>query len=243
MHTARGPRPSFFFAQTLPSPLSAEEERDLALEYQRTQNPAVARRLVEANLRLVVRLARKHDRTNGRALPDLIQEGSLGLVEAVRRFQPDKGVRLSTYAVFWIRAFMLKFTLDNVRLVRQGRSRESRSAFFAGVVATSEISLEAPAAGLRGGTLGDTLVDPHAPADALLEAAEAAARSHAGMERVASQLDQRARAILEQRLLTDEPAPLREVAEEFSISGERVRQIEQKVILALRRELELAFAA
>src|SRR5215469_12746161 len=97
-------------------PLSADDQRRLIVEYRRTNDLRIAEKLVETNLRLVAKIARQLDRTHGRSFDDLVQEGCLGLIEAIRRFDPAHGARLSTYAGFWIRAFILKHQMDNVRL-------------------------------------------------------------------------------------------------------------------------------
>ncbi len=109
--------------------LGREYEREIADEYTRTRDPRLEDRLVRAHLRLVVRLARSY-RVPDRDLPDLIQEGNLGLVLAVRKFDPRKGVKLSTYAAWWIRAYQLRFLLENHRLVKVGTTQAQRKVFF-----------------------------------------------------------------------------------------------------------------
>jgi RNA polymerase sigma-32 factor len=109
-----------------------EQPHDLFVEFRRTRDPALARRLVEANLGLAISVARRMDRSGGRWLPDLIQEAYLGLMEAVPRFDPRRGVSFSTYATYWIRAYVGKFVRDNARLVRLGRSRADRAAYSRG---------------------------------------------------------------------------------------------------------------
>jgi RNA polymerase sigma-32 factor len=107
------------------APLDREEERELARRYRDTGDRAALLRLVTANLMLVVRIAFSFRRT-ARNLLDLVQEGNLGLLHAVERFDPELGVRLPTYAAWWIRAYMIKFLLDNVRLVRVGTTNARR---------------------------------------------------------------------------------------------------------------------
>ncbi len=109
--------------------LSPEEEHRLAVEYHRTQDPQAALRLVTANLRLVVKIALEH-RSYYNNLLDLIQEGNIGLMQAVKRFDPFRGVRLPSYAQWWIRAYILKFILDNFSLVRIGTTQAQRKLFF-----------------------------------------------------------------------------------------------------------------
>jgi RNA polymerase sigma-32 factor len=109
--------------------LSPEEEQQLTLAYYERQDPVAARKLVVHNLRLVVKMAYKYRRAWANVL-DLIQEGNVGLVEAVRRFDPFKGAKFSTYATFWIRAYMLRYLLEHSRMVRISRTRVGRKLFF-----------------------------------------------------------------------------------------------------------------
>jgi RNA polymerase sigma-32 factor len=106
-------------------PLTREEERDLARRYRATGDREALFRLVTANLMMVVHVARSFRRA-ARNLLDLIQEGNIGLLEAIERFDPEVGVRLPTYAGWWVRAYMVKFLLDNVRLVRVGTTNARR---------------------------------------------------------------------------------------------------------------------
>ena len=109
--------------------LSTEEERELTLKYYNERDPKAARKLVVHNLRLVVKMAYKYRRAWASVL-DLIQEGNVGLVEAVQRFDPFKGAKFSTYATFWIRAYMLRYLLEHSRTVRISRTRVGRKLFF-----------------------------------------------------------------------------------------------------------------
>jgi RNA polymerase sigma-32 factor len=106
-------------------PLSREEEQELSRHYRETGDKKALFRLVTSNLMLVVRVALSFRRA-ARNLLDLIQEGNLGLLQAIDRFDPDVGVRLPTYAAWWVRAYMVKFLLDNARLVRVGTTNARR---------------------------------------------------------------------------------------------------------------------
>ncbi len=110
-------------------PLSAEEEYELAVQYREQGDQRAGYRLVTANLQLVVKIARLYSRVY-RNVIDLIQEGNIGLIEAVRRFDPEKGARLPTYAGWWIKAYIIKFILDNFRIVRVGTTNERRRLLF-----------------------------------------------------------------------------------------------------------------
>ncbi len=109
--------------------LSREEELELAKKYFETGDVAIARRLVTANLRLVVKIAHEYRRAH-RNLLDLIQEGNVGLMQAMKKYDPYRGVKLSSYAAWWIRAYILKFILNNWRLVKIGTTQAQRKLFF-----------------------------------------------------------------------------------------------------------------
>jgi len=110
-------------------PLTPEEEHQLAILYRKENDQEAAYRLVTSNLRLVVTIARLYNRiyTN---IMDLIQEGNIGLMEAVKRFDPYRNATLPTYASWWIKAYIIKFILDNYRLVRVGTTNERRKLLF-----------------------------------------------------------------------------------------------------------------
>jgi len=110
--------------------LSKEEEYQLATQYQEKKDPHAAYKLVTSNLRLVVKIALEFHRAWVMNLLDLIQEGNIGLMQAVKKFDPHRGIQLSSYASFWIRAYILRFILDNWRLVKIGTTQAQRKLFF-----------------------------------------------------------------------------------------------------------------
>jgi RNA polymerase sigma-32 factor len=110
-------------------PISREEEHELAVRWVEEGDVEAAKLLVVSNLRLVVKIAMEYRRAWTNTL-DLIQEGNVGLMEAVQRYDPYQGVKLSSYAIYWIRAYILKYILDNMRSVRLGTTRASRKLFF-----------------------------------------------------------------------------------------------------------------
>lgn len=134
------------------TPLSREEEHRLAVHYRETGDRETAYRLVTSNLKLVVKIAMIYQKVY-RNLLDLIQEGNLGLIQAVRRFDPYRGTRLPTYAAWWIKAYILKFLLDNTRMVKIGTTntrrkilmnlnREKRELEARGIIPTSKLLAE-----------------------------------------------------------------------------------------------------
>ena len=109
--------------------LSREEEHDLAVEYKEYGNVEAAYKLVTANLKLVVMIAREYQRSFKNLL-DLIQEGNMGLMEAVKNFDPYRGVRFPSYAVWWIRAYIIRYVINNWRMVKLGTTQAQRKLFF-----------------------------------------------------------------------------------------------------------------
>ncbi len=131
------------------SALSRDEEHRLAVKYRSTGDPESAYRLVTSNLKLVVKIALIYQKVY-RNLLDLIQEGNLGLIQAVKKFDPNRGTRLPTYAAWWIKAYILKFLLDNARMVKVGTTntrrkilmhlnREKRELEAKGITPTSQL--------------------------------------------------------------------------------------------------------
>jgi RNA polymerase sigma-32 factor len=128
--------------------LTAEEEKELAVRLVEHGDSAAARRLIEANLRLVVKIAYEYRRAHKNLL-DLVQEGNIGLIQAVSKFDPYRGVKLSSYAAFWIRAYILKFILNNWRLVKTKSERRRRSASCSSTCARSARSSSSSASRRR----------------------------------------------------------------------------------------------
>ncbi len=134
------------------APLSPEEELQLARLYQEKQDLTAARRLVTSNLKLVVRIAFLYNKVYSN-LMDLIQEGNIGLLQAVKKFDPNRGTRLPTYASWWIKAYIIKFILDNFRIVKIGTTNDRRKVLMnlrkekhrlegQGIVATPQLIAE-----------------------------------------------------------------------------------------------------
>ena len=110
--------------------LSREETEDLAIRFKETGDPNAAYRLVSSNLRLVVKVAMDFQKYWMQNFMDLVQEGNVGLVQATKKFDPSRGVKFSYYAAYWIRAYILKFIMDNWRLVKIGTTQAQRKLFF-----------------------------------------------------------------------------------------------------------------
>ena len=253
--------------------LSAEREHELAAELYYRDDINSARELVLAHLRFVVHIARSYS-GYGLPLSDLVQEGNVGLMKAVRRFNPEKGVRLVSFAVHWIKAEMHEFILRNWRIVKVATTKAQRKLFFN--LRSSKKSLgwlnnEEAAAMARDlgvdvtevrrmeGRLSasDVAFDGHpddedsvafAPAHYLedrsadpaldLEESDWEAASHGLLEQALDGLDARSQVIMQRRWLDEDKATLHELAAQFGVSAERIRQLEQAALGKLRIALQ-----
>jgi len=251
--------------------LSREDETDLATRFHRDNDLDAARQLVLSHLRFVVHIARGY---NGYGLPlgDLVQEGNVGLMKAVKRFDPAVGVRLVSFAVHWIRAEIHEYVLRNWRLVKIATTKAQRKLFFnlrkykrslgwltadetqavardLGVSAAEVTEMErrlasrdlsydpAPDADEEDETYSPSAYLPAPDADPAI-AVERAEWDDDVTDRVAhamSQLDARSQAVLRARWMTDQKATLHELADEYGVSAERIRQIEANAIKKLRK--------
>jgi RNA polymerase sigma-32 factor len=254
--------------------LSAAEERALALRLQQDKDIDAARQLVMSHLRFVVRVARGYS-GYGLALGDLIQEGNIGLMKAVKRFDPDRGVRLVSFAVHWVRAEIHEFILRNWRIVKVATTKAQRKLFFnlrsakqrLGWMNMDEVNAVAADLGVGPETVlemesrlsgQDIGFDPgpgtddedarqFAPAAYLTDASNDPAlaleqddwqqQNTSNLLEALAQLDERSRAILEARWLTEDKATLQELAIRFEVSAERIRQLEKNAINRLKQTL------
>ncbi|HXI59524.1 MAG TPA: sigma-70 family RNA polymerase sigma factor [Polyangia bacterium] len=251
--------------------MSSAEEHRCATEYVATGDPALAARLITANMRLVVTIALTYRRTSS-DLHDLIQEGNMGLIQAVERYDPTRGVKLCSYAAWWIRAYILKFVLGNWRLVKTGTTQAQRKLFFGlrreryrlersgaaldtkqlaavldvkeqDVLAmlqrfnASEISMDAPRASraFETTTLGDSLgASSSVRPDVRVEGVQFARRLKDAINAFGGTLEKRELRIFQQRLISDEPLTLAQLATGFGVTRERTRQLEVRLIARLR---------
>jgi RNA polymerase sigma-32 factor len=252
--------------------LSMEEERALAVRLRNHGDLEAARRLVMSHVRFVIRIARGYT-GYGLPLSDLIQEGSVGLMKAVRRFDPDVGVRLVSFAVHWIRAEIHEFILRNWRIVKVATTKAQRKLFFnlrsakkrlgwftrdevegvaeeLGVKPETVMEMEARLANYDMAFDGSDADDDDAPAApsaylpdmrmepaSQLEHADAAANERELLYAALDGLDERSRNILQARWLSEQKSTLHELAEQYGISAERIRQIEKAAMKKLKTQL------
>lgn len=248
--------------------LSLEEETNLA-ERQMRGDLEAAKQLILSHLRVVVSIARGYD-GYGLNQADLIQEGNVGLMKAVKRFEPTHGARLFSFAVHWIKAEIHEFILRNWRLVRVATTKPQRKLFFnlrsmrkslnalspkeaqaiaddLGVKLSEVMEMEQRMTGRDIGLLADNSDDEEsfAPIDWLSDTdsqpdTQLAKQAHyalqtEGLQTALAQLDERSRRIVESRWLQDDGGlTLHDLAAEFGVSAERIRQIEAKALQKLR---------
>ena len=256
--------------------LSAEDEQRLARRLRDHEELEAARQLVFSHLRLVVAVARGY---LGYGLPhaDLIQEGNIGLMKAVKRFDPQRGVRLVSFAIHWIKAEIHEYVLRNWRLVKVATTKPQRKLFFnlrsmkrgLAPMTTGDVKRVATALNVKpeevvemetrlGGhdvafeaddsedayaPVHYLAADPAAEPSQVLEAAQEEDVQAATLKQALDALDPRSRRIVESRWLKEkDPATLHDLAAEFKVSAERIRQIEAKAMEKMKKVM-LADAA
>ena len=252
--------------------LSEQQEVELATRLRDEGDVDAARQMVMSHLRVVVSIARGY---LGYGLPhaDLIQEGNIGLMKAVKRFDPTRGVRLVSFAMHWIKAEIHEYVLKNWRLVKVATTKAQRKLFFnlrsmkldsstlnptevdeiaakLGVKPEEVVEMETRLGGrdvpLDGGSDDDDdrfapiayLPDPHAEPSTVLEQTQHAQLQDSGLRNALANLDERSRAIVQRRWLNEgDSATLHELAAEYGVSAERIRQIEAKAMQKMRTML------
>ena len=250
--------------------LSVERERELAEDLYYNDNLEAARELVMSHLRFVVHIARSYS-GYGLAEADLIQEGNVGLMKAVKRFNPEKGVRLVSFAVHWIKAEMHEFILRNWRIVKVATTKAQRKLFFnlrsakkslawlsaeeAQAVA-DDLGVDVKEVQRMEGRLSSRDLAYDLPLDAddddlwqapqyyledqrsdpalAVESSDWQRSSEDQLRQAMAELDERSRDILAQRWLAEEKSTLHELAAQYGVSAERIRQLEQNAMKKLR---------
>jgi RNA polymerase sigma-32 factor len=244
--------------------LSREEQERLVAQYKAEGDPELAHKLITANLRLVVKIAMEFQSHWLNNLLDLIQEGNVGLMQALKKFDPGKGVKFSYYASYWIKAYILKYIMDNWRMVKIGTTQAQRKLFYnlrkerdkimkeglepgqkllaerLGVLeseveemdmrlsAGREVSLDAPVNSDSEQSQISFLPSEAPGAESLLEAGQLKELLRDKLDLFRETLSDREKNILEKRLLAESPVTLQEIGEEYGISRERVRQLEER---------------
>ena len=250
--------------------LSVERERELAEDLYFNDNLQAARELVMSHLRFVVHIARSYS-GYGLAEADLIQEGNVGLMKAVKRYNPEKGVRLVSFAVHWIKAEMHEYILRNWRIVKVATTKAQRKLFFnlrgakkslawlsaeeAQAVA-DDLGVDVKEVQRMEGRLSSRDLAYDMPSDAddddawqapqaflqdhsadpaqMVESSDWQENSEAQLHEALAGLDERSRDILAQRWLSEEKSTLHQLAAQYEVSAERIRQLEQNAMKKLR---------
>lgn len=250
-------------------PLTRSEEREVAFRYYKNKDIEAARTLVVSNLWLVVKIAREYEAA-ARNILDLIQEGNIGLMEAVKNFDPFKDVRFPSYAVWWIRAYIIRYVIANWRLVKLGTTQAQRKLFFnlkkekdkleregfapmpkllaeklnvkeSEVIemeqrlGSSEVSVDAPIPSGDGETsLLSVIPNKELSPEEIISRHQMEEQLRGSLKEFAATLNEKERAIFEERMLGDEKATLQDMATQFALSKERIRQIENRLRERLR---------
>ena len=245
--------------------LTREEETELAIRVREKQDQKAAYRLITSNLRLVVKIAMDFHRYWTKSLLDLIQEGNVGLLQAVRKFDPYRGIKFSYYASFWIKAYMLKFIMENWKLVKIGTTQTQRKLFFnlakerdkliaqgfspeprllaerldvreedveemSQRLGAGEISLSAPVGENGKEVYGSFLPDSEVSIDDKISEEENRQLLLKKLGEYRERLTEKELDIFDNRIMAENPMTLQELGDKYSISRERVRQIQQKII-------------
>ncbi len=256
--------------------LSREEEYELALRYRRQGDLEAAHHLICANLRFVVKIAREY-RAYGIKMLDLIQEGNIGLMMAVKKFDPDRGIRLISYAVWWIRAYMHNFIIKSWSLVKIGTTQAQKRLFFklnqtraairrltgredigdiarelevrdeeveemALRMAARDASLDLELTEGDDYTLLDSLADERDNQEELLMQRQETRALSSKVQQALQRLNERERRIVSDRILAENPRTLQELADDYGISRERVRQLEKNALEKVRGALDIPHA-
>jgi RNA polymerase sigma-32 factor len=258
--------------------LEPQQEYMLAKRWQEHEDAAAAQKLVTSHLRLVARIAMGY-RGYGLPIGEVISEGNVGLMQAVKRFDPDKGFRLATYAMWWIRAAIQEYILRSWSLVKMGTTASQKKLFFnlrkaksqlqaleegdlrpdqVKTIATNlgvpeedvvsmnrrlggDASLNAPLrADSESGEWQDWLVDEGPNQETILVETEEMDRRREYLESAMESLNERERRIFAARRLADEPLTLEELSAEFSVSRERIRQIEVRAFEKVQKAVQKA---
>ena len=253
--------------------LTREEEKELATKVREEEDEHAAFRLVTSNLRLVVKIGMDFHRYWTKNLLDLIQEGNLGLLQAVKKFDPYRGIKFSYYASFWIKAYMLKFIMDNWKLVKIGTTQTQRKLFFnlakerdklisegfspepallaerldvkeEEVVEMSqrlggwEVSLSAPVGEDSREPYGALLPDDSKRVDEELSEHEGREILSQKLKEIRTTLSGKEADIFDNRIMAEQPLTLQKLGDKYSISRERVRQIQEKIIKKIKKRLK-----
>ena len=251
--------------------LSRQEEHDLAVAYYQSQDPELAKKLIQANLRFVVKIAAEYSKFSSK-LMDLIQEGNVGLMKAVKEFNPYKGARLITYAVWWIRGYIQEYLMRYHSIVRLGTNKKQQRLFYLlqkekqnlesyspkklipvlakqssvketelekmkELVLKKDFSLDQPINKNTGGLSFLTAQVDNKNMDEEISQRQLAELLRTELNKMKANWTKKEKSILENRFLGDPPQTLQQIADQFGVTREAIRQNEDRLMQKLRKKL------
>ncbi len=254
--------------------LTREQEQELAKKYYETKDPQIAQTLVKSNLRFVVKVAAEYAKFSSRLI-DVIQEGNVGLMHAVKEFNPYKGNRLITYAVWWIRGYIQEYLMRQFSMVRIGTTANQRKLFYqlqrqkqelekmsspenvallssklgipedeisemAKRLSSRDVSLDKPSGDNEASTPLSALLrkeDGSLPLDEQMALDEQLTLLMSAIDQLRSQLTDKEKILLEERILSDEPLTLQEIGDKYGITREAVRQTEARLMKKIKEAM------
>ena len=251
--------------------LSKEEEKKLSKKFYETKDPRIAQALAQANLRFVVKIAAEYTRFGSRLI-DLVQEGNIGLLHAIKEFNPYKGARLITYAVWWIRGYIQEYLMRQYSLVRIGTNTKQRKLFYLLRKQQEQLAklpyqestkllthsgfkekeIQAMQQRLKSRDLSlDQPISENNPSQILDIQSQTEESSleedlsflqekkilQESIKKIQPDLNPKELSILKNRLLSDTPLTLQEIGNQFSVSREAIRQVENRLIKKIRDQM------
>lgn len=251
--------------------LSKQEEYDLAVAYFEKKDPEAGRKLIQANLRFVVKIVSEYSKFSSKVM-DLIQEGNIGLIRAVQEFNPYKGAKLITYAVWWIRGYIQEYLMRHHSIVRLGTNKKQQRLFYLlqkekqkldeysqsrllpalakqtqskvqdveklkEVVLRKDLSLDQPIGKEQGKRFLDIQPDNSYSLYDSLSVKQMSKLLKTHLKNMKKEFNEKENKIIKNRLLKDPPSTLQEIADDFSVSREAIRQAEERLIRKLKERL------
>ena len=242
--------------------LSKEEEMQISREFYKTRDPQLAKILAQSNLRFVVKIAAEYTRFGARLL-ELVQEGNIGLLNAIKEFNPYKGVKLITYAVWWIRGYIQEYLMRQHSLVRIGTSARQRKLFYLlrkeqeklkalpltdfkktevenmqQRLNNRDVSLDKPSEQTGLSLLDKQSSEEESSPEETLNIKQEIKKIKESIKKLRPLLNEKETVILDQRLLSNEPMTLQKIGDKYSITREAVRQIEHRLIKKIKSFLK-----
>ena len=251
--------------------LSKEEEYQLAVAYYETKDSEIGKRLIQSNLRFVVKVAIEYSKFSSRMM-DLIQEGNIGLMRALKEFNPYKGARLITYAVWWIRGYIQEYLMRQHSIVRLGKNKKQQRLFYLlqkekqklegysqsrllphlaqqtqtkmedveqmkEVILKKDLSLDQPVNSEKSGKSFLEFQQDESSMDESLSLYQMSELLRKHLKALEPELNEKEKSIIKNRLLKDPSQTLQEIADEFNVTREAIRQSEERLMKKLKEKL------